>query len=353
MIPLASLSAAAEAAAVERIRAEWQKGMTYTHMYRPDNNLLSVRSQRSLEYLRTRVHADWIALNPFGYQRKVDDPNVHYGNDPPDNHLRHAIDRAHELGFKVMLKPHIWLHEQSELRWRGTIAMSSEDAWSQWFESYGAFILHYASLAETLEVDLLCVGVELARTAIEREDQWRQLIAEIRRRYSGPLVYAANWWGEYDLVRFWDALDYIGINAFFPLSDGPNPTMAALRRSAEAVAGEVELLHQRMGKPVIFTEVGFRSVRGASIKPWEWPRRFEPAVDLEEQSRCYRAVLETFWDKPWFYGMYWWKWFSDLDRGGTNHPGFTPRRKLAEKTLSEWYRKPPPPPWKKLPPSLR
>lgn len=321
---------------------EWQKGVTYTHLYRPHNNLLSERSRRSLEHLRSRVGAEWIALNPFGYQRHVDDPNVLFGGDPPDAHLRLAIAGARELGFKVMLKPHVWLRHQSDERWRGTIAMNSEEDWEAWFRSYGKFILHYAALAETEGVEIFCIGVELARTAVEREQDWRALVAEIRKRYRGPLVYAANWWEEYDRIGFWDALDYIGVNAFFPLSDAPDPSAETLFANADSVAGELALLHQRTGKPVLFTEVGFKSTRGTSMRPWQWPRRFEPEIDLEAQARCYEAVLRVFWNKPWFYGMYWWKWFSDLDRGGVSHPGFTPRGKPAEAVLSEWYRKPGP-----------
>jgi len=66
----------------------------------------------------------------------------------------------------------------------------------------------------------------------------------------------------------------------------------------------------------------------------------EPAVNLGEQYRCYEAILEAFWKQPWFYGMYWWKWDSDLDRGGSGDGDFTPRRKPAEQILSEWYKKP-------------
>lgn len=51
-------------------------------------------------------------------------------------------------------------------------------------------------MAEREHVALFCIGVELSRTAIEREADWRNLISLIRERYSGPIAYAANWWGE-------------------------------------------------------------------------------------------------------------------------------------------------------------
>ena len=316
--------------ATSRATPVWQKGMTFTHSYGPGNNLLSPISQRSLEYLKSKLHVEWISLNPFGYQHSHDAPGIHFGSDPPDDHLRHTIAEAHRLGIKVMLKPHVWLEQRGDGIWRGSIGMDTEEEWAQWFDDYERFILHYAGVAATAEMDLFCVGVELTRASLEREEDWRRVIALVRQRYGGQLTYAANWWEEYDQIAFWDALDYIGVNAFFPLSQTSAPSLQDLRRNARAVAAEISLVHQRTRKPVLFTEVGFRSVRGSSVRPWEWPRRFEPAIDLEEQSRCYQAVLETFWNEPWFYGMYWWKWFSDLEQGGVRHGGFTPRHKPAE-----------------------
>ena len=201
------------------------------------------------------------------------------------------------------------------------------------------FILHYARIAAEEDVALFCIGTELTAATTKREADWRRVIQKVRAEYEGPLVYAANWWEEYEQIGFWDALDYVGINAFFPLSQSAGPSLSALRKSAASVADSIALTQARTRRPVIFTEVGFKSVRGASVEPWRWTRRRD-AVDMEEQLRCYQAVFEVFWNRPWFYGMYWWKWYSDLDTGGPNHAGFTPRHKLAEELLADWYTRP-------------
>ncbi|MDA0337583.1 MAG: hypothetical protein O2782_20655 [bacterium] len=318
-------------------RPVFQKGMSFAHGYSPQNNLLSPVSQTALEHLRQKVHVEWIALNPFSYQRTASDPSLYFGGDPPDAHLVHAIEQAHALGLQVMLKPHIWLQQKDDDAWRGRIGMNNEPDWRLWFENYERFILHYARIAEREQVDIFCIGVELARTMKEREQDWRALIDRIRQVYHGPITYAANWWGEYDEIHIWDALDYVGINAFFPLSETGAPDLETLRVGARRVADEVELLQLTTHRPVIFTEVGYKSVRGATVTPWEWPRRIEPAVDLELQSRAYQAVLEVMWQRPWFYGMYWWKWHSHTDHGGPRDGDFTPRGKPAERTLSQWY----------------
>ena len=319
----------------------WQKGITFTHQYSHHNNLLSIRSRDSMRYLKTRLNAEWIALNPFGYQHTFDDPNVYLEADPPDDHLVQAIRDAHQLGLKVMLKPHIWLRDRSQEKWRGAIEMGSEQGWKDWFGDYERFILHYVRIAEAEGVGMVCVGTELTLAATTRSEEWRALILRVRQAYDGPLVYAANWWAEYDHIEFWEDLDYVGINAFFPLSQAAAPSLTELKTRATAVADSIEGLSRRTGKPVIFTEIGFKSVRGTSVHPWKWTHRHDP-VDLVEQERCYQAVFEVFWNRPWFYGMYWWKWYSDLDQGGPHHSGFTPRRKPAELVLAQWYRKPAP-----------
>jgi hypothetical protein len=340
IIALLSLATLACDAGAEPV---FHKGMTLAHGYRPHNNLRSDEAAAAMRHLREEVHVEWIALTPFAYQRRADDVALHFGDDPPDDHLVHAIDRAHALGLRVLLKPHIWLRERTDSTWRGTIGMGSDEEWQRWFANYERFLLHYARLAQRADVDLLCVGVELARTMKEREDDWRALIGRVREVYDGPLTYAANWWGEYDEIGIWDAVDYVGVNAFFPLSSDADPGLDSLLVGAQRVADRIEAVHRATGRPVLFTEVGFKSTLGSTVTPWTWTRRYEPAVDVDLQARAYRAVLEVFWARPWFHGMYWWKWYSHADHGGPRNGDFTPRGKPAESVLSEWFRQMPTP----------
>ena len=320
-------------------RPVWQKGVTYTHLPGPQRDFSSRASQTSLHYLKSRIRAEWIALNPMGYQQTYNDPNVYLEDNPSDGHLRQAIIEARQLGLGVMLKPHIWLQDRSREEWRGAIGMDSADGWQRWFASYQRFIMHYARLAAATQVDQFCVGTELARATREHPDAWRRLIDRIRSVYPGPLVYAANWWEEYQHIAFWDALDYIGVNAFFPLSQTARPSPAQLRRNARDLAQSLAAIAWRANRPLIFTEVGFKSALGTSVQPWTWTRQYQ-AVDLEAQARCYQAILATFWEQPWFYGMYWWRWYSDPRRGGSQDSDFTPQNKPAEKILSQWYSRP-------------
>ena len=63
----------------------------------PFSSSRTSRSRLSLEHVRSKLHTEWIALNPFGYQSGVNDPHVYHGDDPPDPHLLHAIREAYQL----------------------------------------------------------------------------------------------------------------------------------------------------------------------------------------------------------------------------------------------------------------
>ena len=245
---------------------QWQKGITFSRTKGAD--LGSSRATDSLYYLKRNIGVEWVALHPAGYQPTWNMPFVSKDDDPPDDQVRLLIRHAHHLGLKVMLKPHVQLTRRDNGAWRGKIEMPDDESWKLWFAAYQRFILHYARLAAQEEVDLFCIGTELAATT-QRQTPWRQVIARVREHYSGPLVYAAHW-DNFDRIGFWDALDYIGINAYFPLSDAAPPTAAALERRARQLADYISLLHQRTNKPVLLTEVGFKSVQGTSLEPWQW-----------------------------------------------------------------------------------
>ena len=52
---------------------------------------------------------------------------------------------------------------------------------------------------------------------------FKQLIKDVRAVYAGKLTYAENW-DCYADVPFWSDLDYIGMDAYFPIAEGSNPS---------------------------------------------------------------------------------------------------------------------------------
>jgi hypothetical protein len=305
----------------------------------------------TMDHLRPlkALGVNWIVQTPFGWQERVDSTELQlltgggilWGERDEGLTTTHRL--AQQLGIQTLLKPHIWLHEQGDGQWRTDIRMGSEEDWQRWFASYRTFILHYARLAEREKMGALAVGTELHRTAVEREADWRRLIAEVRAVYSGKLTYAANWWREYEEVRFWDALDFIGIQGYFPLTEREQPGLDDLRRGWQPHLARIEAVSRKFGRPVVFTELGYKSTADAAIRPWEWPEHAStpqgaPAVDLEMQARAYRAFFDVVWQRPWFLGCYFWKWYPDpTGRRRVQGIDFTPQGKPALEILRQGY----------------
>ena len=292
-------------------------------------------------------HITWLAQVPFGWQNGVATPEVrvntgrhrgYWGESDAGLVATARLARQHHL--KTMLKPHLWVRGSAS-GWAGDIEMTTPADWKAWFASYTTFILHYAHLAEAEHMGLLCIGTELVQaTGPDHEAAWRGLIRQVRQVYHGPLTYAANY-DEYQQIRFWDALDYIGVQAYFPLIAAPNPSLEMLVASWQPHLRALSRLQKQVGKPVIFTEVGYKTTADAAAEPWKWPDRTATPQPADEaiQARCYEALFLACWGQPWLKGMFIWKWYPGLAADGParRHADFTPQHKPAEAVLARWY----------------
>jgi len=321
------------ATAVRQGVREFQKGIAYTGYWH--DAYVGPGARRALRRLRD-TGATWVQVLVTGYVRTLRSARIVRRADatPTDASLRDVIDYAHRLGLKVMLKPHvdIWGSEC----WRGRIGPGfSEAEWRAWFASYRSFIVHYARLAEQTGTELFCVGCELDGT-VHREAEWRAVVARVRREYSRRITYADDQIVEDPYaVRWWDAVDLIGMDAYPELTRRLHPTTVQLRRAWRRWARRLEALSRRWGKPVILTEIGCRSVRGAATAPWDYLRR--GPVDLRVQQRWYAAAFKALVRRPWLVGMYWWQWEPATPAGGPRDTGYIPYRKPAERVLRAWY----------------
>lgn len=282
--------------------------------------------------------ADALSQTPFGWQNSVNSPEIRWQADNDKmwwgesaNGLKTTLDSSAELGIMNMLKPHLWVRGS----WPGEIEMTSEEDWATWFENYRGFILDYAILAEEQGFPMLCIGTELEKTS-HREDDWRKVISQVRKVYSGKLVYAANF-TEFEKIEFWDALDYIGVQAYFPLAKSTNPNLKELKKSWENHLPKIDKIVRKFERPVLFTEIGYCNTVDAAVEPWVWPNeRKEIQLSEEVQALCYQAFFETAWEKPWMAGVFFWKWFPNAHN---QSPDFTPQGKAAEKVMADYFSK--------------
>lgn len=277
--------------------------------------------------------------------------------------LRATIRAAHALNLSVFLAPILdpnWdvvTNGRSITPPAGASAVSrlqigasfTEELWAAWFVSYAAFVLPLAKLAAEEGVSMFEIASELDVALTTRGPQWRALIAAVRAAgFAGPLYVAANPSTIHN-IDFWDALDAVGVDAYYDLGEtlplGVAPTVAALVAAWAPIAADLRALSAKLGGlPILFTEVGYQSRPSCHARPWGTVVH-DPLDDsawLEDhdmacQANAYEALLRVFSPEPWWGGVFLWLWHADASAGGTGDSDFTPHGKPAEAVLRKWF----------------
>ena len=294
------------------IRGVTLSTVTYNREWAGDETAASIAELKELG-------AGWVAFHPYAQIRR--DGSVTWRSidaDDPPTWLRRPIDEAHRLGLKVMVKPHL-AYWGSPWAWRGEIELKRGEELDRFFQSYGAWIEQVA--LATSDADLFVVATELDRLA-HHEQRWREVIARVRAVHDAPLTWAANH-DRYAALPFWDALDHIGVQAYFPLLDEGRtgdldergvPTRAALDAGWTRVAAELRTFSERTGRPVLLTELGYNRSSRAPYEPWAYEQGGDHAEEV--QVRCLEAGLAAVEAEPAIVGAFLWKWFpGERQRG--------------------------------------
>ena len=290
----------------------------------PEHSYGSASAREALAAAR-RAGAQAVAIVPFLWQRDPQHAGVVRGDDMPDASLRLAIREAHGLRLKVLVKPHVWVQGS----WAGGVEPASPEDWRAWFERYRAALVQIASVAAEERAEGLSIGTELKRTT--HRPEWQAVIAAVRPIFPGLLTYSAHNVEEAEAVPFWPGLDAIGVTLYPPL--GEDLDRDGRRAAMAGAAARLDALSQREGKPVIVTEIGLRSARGAAVKPWESAEERAAEPDAPLQAMVLADWLEIL-DRPAIAGVLVWRWFTDPSAGGPADTDFTVQGKPAERVLA-------------------
>lgn len=324
------------------------KGFTYGYdgfkgAYRSKEG---IKSQEALY----ETGVNWVCLAVVCNQENAVSTEIKFdfAQTPTDRDIIAMVNKAHDNNVKVCLKPMVNCLDGT---WRAriefpTLGEGEEDIyWNKWFKSYSDFMLYYAELGEELGCEMLCIGCEMCGTE-GKETLWRKLIADIRKVYSGKLIYNTNH-GHEDGIKWFDAVDYLGTSAYFPVAEfrteekSYEELFKEMKGNWEQVSKDMEAFSKKWGKKVVFIEIGCRSARGCASMPWDFIHQDLP-IDEDEQAAFYDSCLAAYGDKDWFGGMFWWDWSTyiyDTEDEAKKQNGFNIHLKKAEKVLKDWYAK--------------
>ena len=244
---------------------------------------------------------EWVNVQTLLYQKNLSSSSIFVDREKTasDESLEYVINKLHKRGFKILLEPVLYVEQGG---WIGAIRPRN---WDLWFENYNGFVEQYAKLAQENEVEQFSVGLELTSTH-KYKDRWEQIIDNTREHYQGIVVFIANF-DSYQAVSFWDRLDAIVMNFYFPINRRENP----YQRWAEAKneyhdpsyedlldgwqlwVDTLDRWQEKMNKPILVTEVGYASQRGCTYQPWSW---YLGESNFEEEYLAYKALHEA-WSK--------------------------------------------------------
>jgi hypothetical protein len=264
---------------------------------------------------------------------------------PSDESLKKIIDYINSQNMKVLLNLHVDdLHLERDYpgidRWRGNFNPADS---AQWFNSYREFATHYAQLAKVNQVEIINIGSEQASLEASQEDvsRWIDIIRAVRDEgYKGKLMYTMSRRGKADqqregnLARLWKELDYVGTTVHFTLSEDITPSVENLTKAWNPYKDALVNWENTIQKPIIFTEVAYRSVDYCTKEPWRWRGTLGPQqIGNGEkcQQNAYEALLQAFGQESWLAGVFWWHYIPG------SPSDYSPENKPADNIVNRWY----------------
>jgi hypothetical protein len=281
--------------------------------------------------------ANWAAAIPFAFMPSHTKPELSFDlkwqwKGERIAGTRNYIRELHAQNVAVMVKPQIWIGHGT---YTGELKMTSNIDWKELEINYKKYILAFAKVAEEENAEMLCIGTELQHFAEQRPEYWTELIKEVRATYSGKLTYAANW-DDYDKVPFWGDLDYIGIDAYFPVADKESASIEQLEKGWKSHKDKMDTTVKNYDRPILFTEYGYRSVSNCAVRPWDYSE--DGSTNEKAQQIALRALYNVFWEDEKYAGGFLWKWYPNHVRaGGSKDKMFTVQNKKAQKLVQEVY----------------
>jgi hypothetical protein len=274
-----------------------------------------------------------VVLEPILYATSATNPTFP-GNSQTatDASIVTAINVVHAAGMKAVLKVGISFLDGTN---PGDYAPADNGA--AYFANVTPILLDYASLAQANGVYMFVPTGEMNGLAANNPAAWRTLIAKIRTKFSGPVTYNATIW-DYNTISWWDAVDYISVDAYFDLvpasqANTSNTNVTQLTAAWTPIMASLQALSSKFNKQVLFTEIGYRSVIGTAYQPWNFNNT--NGTSDADQAAAFQSALNALSNKSWFAGMYIWAWDNIGETQAQQANDYTPHLKSAEQVIRQ------------------
>ncbi len=305
---------------------DYIKGYTYGFCA-PKGSFYEEKSKESLKRMKDRTGSSYVLFTLAALQETAQSIEIDYKGDHivDDQELIEMMEYGKSIGLVPILKPLVNCRNGT---WRAHINFFDKDVpcepkWSEWFKSYTDYQVHYAKIAEALKCPMFIVGCEMVQTN-RRETEWRNLIKEVRKHYSGLISYNCDKYQE-DQIAWWDAVDVISASGYYPMDDWPQQ----LRR--------IKAVVDKYDKPFFFAEAGCMSSEGSSNVPNDWS--LQGQLKLEEQEAYYKVMFGETKKCSWIRGFGLWDWPYQLDvlSAASKDRYYGTYGKPAEKVIFDYY----------------
>jgi SpoIID/LytB domain protein len=206
-----------------------------------------------------------------------------YGDDYAFTRFDQLLPELRSRGLEFTLLPIVHTPDWKVRQWFWPADRAA------WFRSYGDRVVELARFGRERGALELIVGSELTRL-FTKAREWRAVIARVRAEAPALHLTISAVFFQYATIRFWDALDSVGISAYFPLALLPGRRPAALLEAAWRLRrAELEAYSALVRKPVTFVEVGYPGTNVAARMPWDYSFA-KRRPDSELQRRCFEAL---------------------------------------------------------------
>lgn len=334
---------------------EIHRGVTFG-FYRRAHQWTPEQVTPELDHM-VELNVKWVCLVPTIMKDEGNAPWQYHDFEitPSDIELADTIDAIHERGMKVCLRGMIENYDgwgRLKINFPpdgdGRIPGLSSTKWARWWRGMNARTRHYARIAQRTGCEMYGLDSEID-SFIHMNEPWREVLATAREHFDGPVTSCHT--HHVDFIRLLENdphswlrdLDVLGVSMYH--ASETEPGWDVERRTAhltETVLPRYRRMHELLGKPIQFAECGCTACTGAGMHPaaWSGGDKFDGA----EQADHLEAIFRTFWDEPWWGGLYWWKWDENNHRpqfldDPAGNKGFTIYGKPAAETMKTWYGK--------------